>query len=530
MDVQYYWRILRRNLPYLLALTALGVGGGVAIALALPPIYRSQATLIVESEQIPDELAASTVQTGDIESLQILRQRILSREILLELANDMNLFADNPSMTAGDKVNYLRDSIDIVTVGGQARRGQRTATIVTVGYQDSNPQLSAQTTNEVVTLILQENVRMRTNVARQTLEFFTQEVDRLEQSLSRVSSEILNFQENNLESLPDSLEFRRSQQAALQERLLQLSREKTALQDRRGQLVSLFEATGQTGLDVGSGTGSTPARQLRPEERQLAALRHEYSQLSATLSESNPRMELLRTQIVAAEAAVANLAPFSVPTDDGEAGGLEMSLFDIQIADINAQIGYIDDQYESVETRMEAISGTIEATPGNAVTLASMERDYINLQEQYNQAVENKARAETGSMIESLSRGQRITVVEQAIPPEAPSSPNRPLIAIGGFAFGLTLGMLLLLVRELTNKCVRRPQDLYNGLEITTFATIPYMTTKAESFRRRWVVLSILTIVLVGVPTLLWYVDQNVSPLQPVFERVLDKVGLTELF
>lgn len=520
MEFEYYWRIFRKHLPYIVILTALGTVVGLVIALALPPVYRSQATLIVESEQIPGDLAASTVRTGEIEALQIIRQRILSRDILLELANDLDLYADREDMIADDKVEDLRARIEIITPRGQVPRGERAATIVTVGFEADSAAQSAHTANEVVTLILQENVRMRTNVARQTLEFFTQEVDRLEQSLSRVSSQILNFQENNLDALPDSMEFRRGQQAALQERLTQLEREKSALQERRDQLATLFETTGQTSL---TDRGRPGRAQARPEEQQLAELRSEYARLSATLSANHPRMILLASQIDAAAAAVAAL-PTAAAGDNGQ--GLELSLYDIQVADINAQISYIEDQHAASEARMQEIARTIEATPGNAVTLASMERNYANLQEQYNLAVANKARAETGSMIESLSRGQRITVVEQAVPPEAPLSPNRPVIALGGLFAGLLIGVCLLLVRELLNRAVRRPQDLETGLQITAFATIPYMTTRTEQLRRRSVILGTAAALAAGVPLILWYVDRQVAPLQPFVERVLDKAGL----
>ena len=61
---------------------------------------------------------------------------------------------------------------------------------------------------------------------------------------------------------------------------------------------------------------------------------------------------------------------------------------------------------------------SIEATPGNAITLDTLERDYANIRIQYDQAVANKARAETGDIIEALCKGQRISVIEQAVVPQ----------------------------------------------------------------------------------------------------------------
>ncbi|MBE9640440.1 GumC family protein [Salipiger mangrovisoli] len=528
MDFGYYWKIFRRRLPYLVILAAFGAALGVAVALTLRPVYESKATLIVESEQIPGNLAATTVQTGEMEALQIIRQRILSREVLLELSNRLNIYSAADAMSPDEKVTDMRARIGIVTVGGQNTRGPRDATIVTVSFSANSARLAAETANEIVTLILQQNVEMRTAVARQTLDFFTQEVKRLEAELSRVSAQILEFQENNLESLPESLDFRRGQQAALQERQVQLEREKTALQERRERLVTLFQATGRTNM---SASGIAAAAPRSPEEARLADLRAQHTQLSAVLSDNNPRMAVLRSQIAAAEEALAR-RPASPPPDSQEGSALpqlETSLFDIQMADLDAQIAYIETQQSSAETRMEEIRQTIEQTPANAITLASLERTHANLQQQYNTAVANKARAETGSMIESMSRGQRISVVEQAVPPSRPTSPNRPLISAVGLTGGLTLGLLLVALMEVTNSAVRRPKDIRAGLGIETFATIPYMVTQREHLRRRTITLSAALVLMVGIPGGLWYIDQHVTPLQSVVERVLDKVNLGHL-
>ena len=519
MDLSFYWTIFLRRLPILIVFMAIGAVSGVLVALSLPPTYSSSATLIVESEQIPDELAQSTVRTSDIEALQIIRQRILSREILLEMANRLDIYDEVAAveMSADEKVADLRSRIGFQTVGGGARRGNTQATIVTVSFDAPTADLSALVANEVVTLILQENVQMRTSVATQTLDFFDQEVKRLEQSLTRVSTQILEFKEANLQSLPDSLAFRRARQTALQEQLLQLQRDQTVMRDRRSQLVSLFEATGQLSID-GSGRQA-----LSPEAQNLAQLRREYASLAAVLSADNPRLVLMRSQIAAAEAALE-----AVPEVDAAAAGsgtVSESLFQIEIADMDAQIAYIADQIEDIETEMAQLERTISQTPGNAITLETLEREYENIQQRYNQAVTNRARAETGNIIESLSKGQRISVVEQAVPPTSPSKPNRPRIAIAGFGAATMLGAALVLALEFLNSAVRRPEDIQSALGIDVFATIPYIRTREEIWRRRVVTGGVVAVILIGLPLGLWYVDQQVTPLGPLVERILSRIS-----
>lgn len=529
MEVSFYWQLLKRRLPIIIIFTFVGAMLGIFFALTLPTVYNSRAVMIVETAQIPDELASSTVQTGEKEAIQIISQRIMSRDVLLELANDLGIYKDNPNIGADGKVADMRQRISIVTEGGQRNRfGPRDATVVTVRFGSGDPVLSSDTVNELVTLMLQTNLEMRTAVARQTLDFFNQEVERYESELSQLSARLLEFQESNIESLPDSLEFRREQQSRFEERLLELERNQINLQDRRSQLVSLYETTGTTQFDTATRQiADLPTRQLRPAEQRLAQLRAEYESQVGILSENNPRMVFLRSQIETTEQRVAELPALQDDTSFADAAKDQAaSLYEIQLADIDAQIAYIDDQREATRAQIVSLNKTIEATPGNAVTLAALERSYAAVQAQYNQAIASKARAETGSIIESMSRGQRISVIEQAVPPERPSSPNRPLVSAAGVAAGFCLALAIVLVLELLNNTLRRPEDIKKQLGIEPFATIPYIMTPNEVINRMFRSLILAVVITAALGGVAWYVDQNVTPLLPLFERVLNAASL----
>ena len=183
-------------------------------------------------------------------------------------------------------------------------------------------------------------------------------------------------------------------------------------------------------------------------------------------------------------------------------------------------------QKERIEASLAALETSIAATPGNAVALDELERRYANLRAQYDQAVRNRASAETGDVIESLSKGQRISVIEQAVAPTEPSSPNRPKIAALGVIGGLGMGFGFILLLELLNGSIRRPVDLVNGLEITPIATIPYVRTRGQVLRRRLIVLAVVLAVLIGLPAMLWYVDQTIRPLMPLAQDILGRFGL----
>lgn len=514
MDIKFYLAIFWRRFPYFLVLLSLGTAAGVTVALTLQPIYVAEARLVVESQQIPDELAASTVQTESSEQLQIIQQRIFTRDNLLEIANRFDVYEDTDStsdrLRPDEKIEDLSQRVRVdVGIGAAA--------VVTISFDDPSPLRAAAVTNEIVTLILQENIKMRTTVSRQTLEFFTQETEQLEQELSQMRGQILTFQEANLEALPDSLNFRRTQQAAAQERILELDRERIQLRERRDRLVQLFEQTGEVGL-----LGSLART---PEEAELQDLLDEYARTSALLSDDNPRVLILRAQIAALEGIVASQqAVASAGAID--ALGTPLTPFEVQLADLEGQINFIDEQKALIVEALEELSSSIAATPGNALTLATLERNFANLRAQYDRAVQNRAVAEVGDTIEALSKGQRITVIEQAIPPASPTRPNRRLIAAMGIGAGLGLGLGLIVLLEFLNTAIRRPVDIIEGLKITPIMTLPYMRTRGQIWRRRLIILFTLVAILVGVPGALWYIDTNIQPLQPIFDEILRRVGI----
>lgn len=513
MNFRFYLSLFMRRLPYFLIALALGTAIGVTVSTLLPPVYVTQARLLVESEQIPGNLAASTVQVESSERLQIIQQRILTRANLIEMANRLGIYANLPPdqrMNPDEIVADMRNRIQITVTGGPARRGASgQATLVSVAFRASTGQMAATVANDLVTMILREDVVMRTGTAGQTLDFFAQEVERLDQELARIGARILTFKTENQEALPENLEFRRRQQAMEQDRLVQLQRDRTLLEERRSRLVTLYETTGQVEI--------TNSRNMTPEERQLKSLQDQMNGLLAVLSPTNPRILMLQGQIATLERTVAA---------QGGADTAGLSAYEIQLADLDGQIAALTEETTRTEARLAELKAAIDATPRNAIALDTLERDYANIRVQYNQAVANKARAETGDLIETLSKGGRISVIEQAVVPRAPTSPNRPMIAAAGVGGGLALGLALVVLLEFLNSAIRRPVDLTSKLGITPFATLPYLRTRQEIRRRRAVIGLAFLAVLVLIPVGLWAVQTYVMPLDMLFNRLLSKLSL----
>jgi len=233
-----------------------------------------------------------------------------------------------------------------------------------------------------------------------------------------------------------------------------------------------------------------PAQSLTPEEQQLQALRDQLAAQKSVLSAQNPKIKLLRTQIAALEAIVNGTSSSSGKGDNGR----EVSAYDVQLAELNTQLDQSTAQQAVIEEALRKLQATIDATPGNATALEALQRDYDNLKTRYDLAVDNEARAQTGDTIEASAQGQHISVIEPAVAPTSPKSPNRKVIAVAGVGGGILLGLGLVALLEWLNAGIRRPEEITAKLGVSVFATLPYLALPGETGRRKlgWAIVILL--------------------------------------
>jgi uncharacterized protein involved in exopolysaccharide biosynthesis len=507
-ELRFYASLLLKRLPIVVLITGLATAVAAYVAMTLPATYRAEALLLVEQPQIPDDLASSTVQNNAPEQLEIIQQRLLTRANLLDIANELNVFPDRTSMVPDDVVDLMRAS-----TGFSASFGRDRATTLTINFSAENPATTAAVVNEYVTRVLDENVKLRTGMAEQTLDFFQQEVDSLGEDLSRQSARILEFKNQNIDALPEGMTYRMNRQSLLMERRSQLERDKSSVQDMRDRITQIFQATGQL--------PGSPEDRMSPTQQALVEARRELETAKSIYSETNPRVRVLTARVAQLEREAAGAAGTETASGDPST-----ALFDMQMSELDAREAFIDEQLKMVIDELAEIEDAISRTPANSITLQALERDYENISARYNAASQRLATAAVGERIELTSKGQRITVLRQAVVPREPTSPNRPLIVAAGLAAGLGLSGALVVLLELLNRTVRRPADLTRALQISPLGTLPYISTSTETVKRRGAVVAVIALLAVGMPAALYYLHVEYMPLDLLADRAMSRMGL----
>jgi len=515
-NLNYYFSIFRRRFPYFLIAVTVLSALAVTVAFTLPPAFESRMVLLVESPQIPEELASSTVQTPAFEQLQVIEQRLLTRTNLLKIAREFKVLPDLNDLNPDEIVSAMRARTTIRV----SNAFRKEAPLMTITFEAPRARSAAEVLNQYLLLIQQQDTEFRKGRSGETLAFFTQEVERLGQDLNLQSARILELKQANSEALPESLEFRLDQLSTFQDRLIQAEREIADLRSQRTRLIQLYELTGNT--------AAAQEGPLSADERQLEILNNQLAETLAIYSPENPRVKILESRIEQLETKIQGALP-DVPETENQppqTTPVFPPVMIIQLGEIDNRIASLEEQKSAVEARIQELDENIAKTPEVAIALEEMTRRYEAIENQYNVAEDRLSKAQVGDRIESRSRGQKLSVIEQPAVPSEPTKPNRLKIAGAGTAFGFLVGFGLIFLMEIVNTSARRPEDIINKLGVTPLTTIPYIETRRERFRRRARKLLVILAILVGIPAAIYAIHIYYMPLDLLADKVMNKVGV----
>jgi polysaccharide chain length determinant protein (PEP-CTERM system associated) len=528
-DIRYLIGALRRRWLVIAAPAVFGGAIAVGVAYVLPPIYSASARIIVESQQIPTELARSTVSTNAEQRILLIEERLMTRNNLLDISRRFDVFPNEPDLSPTEIVQRMREASRIRVISASNQRGNRGNTMLTtveISFRANRAPVTARVTNEYLTQVLARNTEQRSARASETLDFFEREVERLGLELQAIENEIAVYRTENQMSLPESLEFRRSELSSLQ-------RELFLGETRRLSLVETRRAL-EAALAAGQPTAPNGAR--RPDEAELERLRLALTQQEAIYKPSHPTIRSLNARIEALEARIGATSAADVAgseglesNGDGGAGdaGTEGSPAPIrpELARLDAEIALIDEQRERQQARIVRIEEAIARSGEVGIQIGALERDRASLQRQYNDMTLKRADAATGERLEVTQQAERFEVVEQPQVPEGPVSPNRPLIAGAGGVLSLGFGLALAALLELLNPAIRSVRDLERVMDLRPIAILPRVLTVRELRRRRWLIRAVIVLVIVVIPAALWWIDQYVMPLSVIADRLMSRTG-----
>lgn len=473
---------------------------GVAITLLLPPKYRSAGTILIESQQIPTDLVQATVTSYADERIEVIKQRVMTRENLLRIIRKYGLFADaGPTFTPSDQIDEMRETIgvDLINASVRSERGRPTTIAFSVAFEHRRAEIAQAVANDLVTLFLDENVKVRTQRATQTTEFLTEEADKLKKELDTIETRITQYKQQNGHALPDNVALAMAALQRTEADLRQVERDYASAEDalRTADYVTTGDATSQS--------------ELERARAEVAALGAKYTEQHPDLKAAQRKLEALEQATARPAAGVTRVSARS----DARSAGLRqrMKMLAAERSNLRARLG-----------QMEA---ALVRSPAVEQGLAALTRDYQSAQKKYEEVVAKRMTAQMAENLEDDQKAERFSVIEPPTLADKPVKPDRKkLLALSMvMAVGAPFGAVS--VMESMRGVVRGVGSISALVGQRPLVTIPFIPVAAERARRRRLVLMAAGIALAAIVALLLLVHFLVLPLDVLVMKALIRLG-----
>lgn len=223
--------MLRRRIWVILGMAVLGSLLSVVFALRQPLVFSSTEVIQVTMPKVTGDLAKPTVDGSSARRIQLIEQRLMSRGTLLEIADQLELFADRPGLLDSEIVPLMRQSVSLRGTAA-AREGLTDDGAISVLTITANMPTAAQAqavAAEFSRRTIELSLSSRIDQARETLTFFAQKEAALTRDISALQEEMSQYRVDQGISQPGLIQMRSIEIASINETLLDLSRQEIEL-------------------------------------------------------------------------------------------------------------------------------------------------------------------------------------------------------------------------------------------------------------------------------------------------------------
>ena len=424
---------------------------GLVTAFLMHPVYESSATVLIESQQVPDDLisalsGAGGNQVSDMIGQRIARarERVLSRQDLIRLIRTYGLYTrEQRTLPLSRIVDKMRNDTTIAAVDNglagitpnRRNLGLANTIAITVAFDYDDPVKAQLVAQQFVDHFLEADASTQVSQATDTVNFLTEQANQI------------------------------------QTQIAQLEQRSTAIRSQNGMILALNGLSGNAGADgsqIQSQIAAIQAQNMKLETAQenggvqnqaVAQAEAQLRVLQAKFSDTHPDVLTAKAQLEAARRDASTR--------------MQADPIKAQMQANQAQIAALNQARSLAASNSAAYRNAAARAPALAAQPDQLEKAADVLRDQYRGLGIKLQAAQIQARMESEQKGERLTLSDPPVVPDHPLRPNRPLIIAGSIAGGLGLGLALVLLIELVMRPIRGTAALRNVTGEAPLAVIP---------------------------------------------------------
>jgi polysaccharide chain length determinant protein (PEP-CTERM system associated) len=485
--------VKRRRWWVILPATVIALAAAVASS-KLPKRYESEATILVESQKVPERYVTDNATTDIREVLLLMTDAILSRTQLLQIIDEFGLYPQERKHWAPDQLAGLMRS-NITVEPTEKTTDPKGLNAFRISFAGSDPNSARAVTNRLTTLFIQENNADREEQSTGTTMFLADQLEAAASDLKQQEARVRDFKMTFLGELPEqqqgNLAILSGLQAQLQNTMAGLARAR----EQQGYLQSLlsqYQDIAAAGVPVSGTAVATPAETIKAE---LARLQNAKAELLGRYTAKYPDVVKINEQIKETEAVLAAATatqekakaetgqgspkPANPPEENAATAQLRSQLEANRIETQN-----LLEEQKQIQSRIEEYQRRLNLTPVREQQLADLLRGYDLSKRNYDDLLSKKTESERATTLIRRQQGQRFRIVDPPSLPLRPSASARVKMSLGGLGAGIAVGLALAFLVEFRNHSLRDEHELRRLFAFPLLLGVPQLLSKGEERRR----------------------------------------------
>ena len=445
-----YFRAIKNHKWLIIVPIVLCVSLAAALCYWLPKAYRSSTLLYFQEQKVryvkgvdaPESDRDAQRPDGAMGTrIDAMKEVLYKRELLTQVAEEFHLYGYEKETATPAQDNSVASRLrNLVQID------PKDPPLLKVSFTDEEPSVARAVTARLADLFLQENTKARNAITESSAEFLQHELDVLKGQLEVKERALAQFKQSHLGQLPEQMD---SNLRAID----RLESEVTAHQEMEKTLNLRLESVDKAIREYEDPTSDVSPKRAEKDPRlaRIKELERTLAGLQSTYKETYPdlahiRNEIKQLQTMTTEDYMALFVDQEPAQVEGAKKG-KHKLVDSYKAELLKQREDVLREMELGRVRQARIAADtkkyesrIEGTTVHQTELMSIQRDYENLQRNYQSLLEKKLVVGMAGDLEQKRHGTQMRIVEPASLPSWPEKPNLILVMFGGLAVGCALG------------------------------------------------------------------------------------------
>jgi capsular exopolysaccharide synthesis family protein len=473
--LRQYWRLFYKRRWIVLAAVAICIAAALIFTLVTQPKYTAAVTLEVsrEAPKIVDMQQVDQSDAGgpDLEFYQtqyaLLKSRTLSEAVVrdLDLANNFLYLARYRQGDVNDvRAKPLKERLELATDMVNKNTSVspvRGSSIINVGFTSPEPDLSAKVANSIGQNFIQSSLARRYEAAAYARNFLESRLHQVRARLEDSERKAVQYaQQQGLIRIKTGGSDNAAEQSLLANQLAELSTQLTTAHAQRAQAEAEFRE-GVSGNAAAQSLSSVTLSTLRPQRADLIA---QLTKLQSDFGPEYPPIIALKSQIQELDRQIQR----------------EEARVNSSVAqDLGGRYRQALAAESALQQKVDSLKAGLIGEEGRSIQYNILQRDVDTNRALYEALLQRFKEVGIAGGIGT----NNVAVVDSAIVPERPSSPNLPLNLALGLILGLVFGAGAALVLEQLAESVILPSEFQARLRIPLLGSTPSIEKRSTAVR-----------------------------------------------